>query len=185
VEQVKRFSDTESLRTEFQADGMSSETRRAVMKLESELEKLLTGYAELVLCKDGIPPDIPDSLLTAETRLMSLKNRFSWNPEYERFYRAAMEKNFKEGYARRGPLKEIAERPKRYFLPHFGVPKDLSSRNFVWCLMGRPDLEENAETISTPVDLRFRTLFQLSISAFVRETLAGLQILERCSVGAG
>jgi hypothetical protein len=116
---------------------MSSETRRAVMKLESELEKLLTCYAEPVLCKEGIPPDIPDSLLAAETRLMSLKNRFSRNSEYERFYRVAMEKNFNEGYARRVPLEEVAERRKRYFLPHFGVPKDLGSRNFVWCSMCR------------------------------------------------
>ena len=94
VEQVRRFCDTESFGTEFQADGMSSETRRAVMKLESELE----------------------------TRLMSLKNRFSRNPEYEEFYRAAMEKN-KEGYARRVPSEEVAERPTKYLLPHFEVPK--------------------------------------------------------------
>jgi hypothetical protein len=101
---------------------MSSETRTAVMKLESELEKLPTGYAAPVLWKYRIPPNIPDRRRTAETRLMSLRNRFSQNPDYERFYRAAMEKNF-EGYARRVPPEEVAERPTRYFLPHFGVPK--------------------------------------------------------------
>ncbi|KZS19521.1 Uncharacterized protein APZ42_014015 [Daphnia magna] len=123
VEQVRRFCDTESFGTEFQVDGMSSETRRAVMKMISELEKLPIGYAAPVLWKDGIPPDIPDSRCTAETRLVSLKNRFSRNPEYERFYHAAIEKNFMEGYARRVPPEEVAERPTRYFLPHFGVPK--------------------------------------------------------------
>jgi hypothetical protein len=70
------------------------------MKLESELEKLFTGYAAPVLWKDGTPPEfptelcstsalerrnsagIPDSRRTAETRLMSLKNHCSRNPEY-------------------------------------------------------------------------------------------------------
>jgi hypothetical protein len=130
VEQVKRFCDTESFGTEFQADGMSSETRKAVMKLELELEKLPTGYAAPVLWKDGNPPDIPDSRRTAETRLIGLKNRFRRNPEYEEFYRAAMDKNFKEGYARRVPPEEVAEKPTKYLLPHFGVPK----------VAGRPEL---------------------------------------------
>jgi hypothetical protein len=111
VEQVRRFCDTESFGTEFQADGMSSETRRAVMKLESELEKLPIGYAAPVLWKDGTPPVIPDSLRTAETRLMSLKNRFSRNPEYEKFYRTATEKNFKKGYAQRVSPEEVTEWP--------------------------------------------------------------------------
>ena len=38
---------------------MSSETRRAAMKLESELEKLFIGYAAPVLWKDGTPPEFP------------------------------------------------------------------------------------------------------------------------------
>ncbi len=111
VEQVRRFCDTESLGTEFQVDGMSSETRRAVMELESELEKLPTGYAAPVLWKDGTPPEIPDIRRTAETRLMSLKNRFSRNPEYEKFYRTATEKNFKKGYAQRVSPEEVTEWP--------------------------------------------------------------------------
>lgn len=49
VEQLRRFCDTESFGTEFQADGMSSENRRAVMKLESEIEKLPLGYVATVL----------------------------------------------------------------------------------------------------------------------------------------
>ena len=130
VEQVKRFCDTESFGTEFQADGMSSETRKAVMKLELELERLPTGYAAPVLWRDGNPPGIPDSRRTAETRLIGLKNRFRRNPEYEEFYRASMDKNFKEGYARRVPPEEVAEKPTKYLLPHFGVPK----------VAGRPEL---------------------------------------------
>lgn len=41
-----------------------------------------------------------------------------------------MEKNFTEGYARRVPSEEIQQKPSKYFLPQFGVPK----------MAGRPEL---------------------------------------------
>ena len=63
-------------------------------------------------------------------RLKSLLNKFARGPADYTFYRAAMEKNFTEGYARRVPSKEIQQKPSKYFLPHFGVPK----------MAGRPEL---------------------------------------------
>ncbi|XP_045034560.1 uncharacterized protein LOC123475636 [Daphnia magna] len=131
AEQVRRFCDTESYGTEFKSECMSAEHQRAVTKLETETEKLSVGYAAPVLWIDDAPPEIPDSRRTAETRLKSLRNKFARNPgDYEAYYRAAMEKNFREGYARRLTPEEIQRSPSRYFLPHFGVPKTA----------GRPEL---------------------------------------------
>ncbi|XP_046459823.1 uncharacterized protein LOC124206177 [Daphnia pulex] len=131
AEQVKRFCDTESFGTEFQSECMTAEHRRAVTKLEAETEKLDVGYAAPVLWIDDIPPEIPDSRRTAESRMKSIRNKFARESgDYETYYRAAMEKNFSEGYARRLTPEEIQQRPTKYFLPHFGVPKKA----------GRPEL---------------------------------------------
>ena len=124
VEQFRRFCDTESFGTEFQSECMSAEHWRAVTKLEAETEKLDVGYAAPVLWVDDVPPEIPDSRRTAESRMKSMRNKFARESgDYETYYRAAMEKNFSEGYARRLTPEEIQQRPTKYFLPHFGVPK--------------------------------------------------------------
>jgi hypothetical protein len=124
VEQVRRFCDTESFGTEFKTECMSAANQQAVTHLESETEKLSVGYAAPVLWIDGVPPDIPDSRHTAEMRVKSLRNKFARGPaDYKTFYRAVMEKNSTEGYARRLSAEEIKQRPSKYFLPHFGVPK--------------------------------------------------------------
>ncbi|KAI9551306.1 hypothetical protein GHT06_002506 [Daphnia sinensis] len=145
AEQVRRFCDTESYGTEFKSECMSAEHQRAVTKLETETEKLSVGYAAPVLWIDDAPPEFPDSRRTAETRLKSLRNKFARNPgDYEAYYRAAMEKNFSEGYARRLTPEEIQRSPSRYFLPHFGVPK----------MAGRPELLTFGVTCSPYVAIR-------------------------------
>ena len=124
IDQVKRFCDTEAFGTEFKGDGISIENRRAITKLEAETERLDVGYAAPVLWIGGEPPEIPDNRRVAETRLQSLQKKFSRSgPEYELHYRAAMEKSFHEGYARRLSPDEIRQYPTKYYLPHFGVPK--------------------------------------------------------------
>ncbi|XP_045030437.1 uncharacterized protein LOC123472631 [Daphnia magna] len=145
VEQVRRFCDTESFGTEFKADCMSAANQKAVTKLESETEKLSVGYAAPVLWIDDDPPEIPDSRHTAEMRLKSLLNKFTRGPaDYENFYRAAMEKNFTEGYARRLSSEEIQQKPSKYFLPHFGVPKWPGDLSCGLSLMQPPSHMENA-----------------------------------------
>ncbi|KAI9562447.1 hypothetical protein GHT06_009880 [Daphnia sinensis] len=131
VEQVRRFCDTESFGTEFKAECMSVANQRAVTRLEAEMEKLSIGYAAPVLWIDDVPPEIPESRHTAEIRLKSLLNKFARGPaDYEVYYRASMAKNFTEWYAQRLSVEEIQQRPTKYFLLHFGVPK----------MAGRPEL---------------------------------------------
>ncbi|KAI9565123.1 hypothetical protein GHT06_008892 [Daphnia sinensis] len=131
VHHVRRFCDTESSSTKFKAECMSVANQRAVTRLGAEMEKLSIGYAAPVLWIDDVPPEIPDSRHTAETRCKSLLNKFAWGPaDYEVYYRAAIAKNFTEGYAQRLSAKEITQRPTTYFLPHFGIPK----------MAGRPEL---------------------------------------------
>lgn len=75
VEQFWRFCYTESLGTEFQANGMLSTNRRAVVRLEAEMEKLPLGNAAHVQWKKEIPPDISE-IRMVDTRLRSLNNWF-------------------------------------------------------------------------------------------------------------
>jgi hypothetical protein len=101
---------------------MSAEHRRAVTKLETETEKLDVGYAAPVLWIDDVPPEIPDSRRTVESRMKSMRNKFARESgDYETYYRAPMEKIFSEGYARRLTPEEIQQSPTKYFLQHFGV----------------------------------------------------------------
>jgi hypothetical protein len=112
AEQVRRICDTESFGTEFKSECMSAERGRAVTKLETETEKLDVGYAAPVLWIDDVSPEIPDSRHTAESRMKSMRNKFARESgDYETYYRAAMEKHFSEGYARRLTPEEIQRSP--------------------------------------------------------------------------
>jgi hypothetical protein len=130
VEQLRRFCDTESFGTEYQGAGMSTEDRRAVAKLDAETKKLDVGYQAPILWKDEEPPLLPDNRSVADSRIRPLLNKFTRDPAYEKHYRESMAKNFAEGYARRLSTTEVEERPTRYWLPHFAVPK----------VAGRPEL---------------------------------------------
>ncbi|XP_045027086.1 uncharacterized protein LOC123470616 [Daphnia magna] len=130
VEQLRRFCDTESFGTEYQGAGMSTDDRRAVDKLDAETKKLDVGYQAPILWKDEEPPLLPDNRSVADSRLRPLLNKLARDPAYETHYRESMAKNFAEGYARRLSATEVEERPTRYWLPHFAVPK----------VAGRPEL---------------------------------------------
>ena len=125
---MRRFYETESFGTEHQADCLSPDDRRALMLLDAGTKKLSVGYETPVLWREG-EPQLSDNRLLAESRNRSLVNHFNKDPEFERKYRAAMQKNFDEGYAIRLTQSELADESPAYYLPHFGVYKSSSGKD--------------------------------------------------------
>ena len=119
---VKRLYDTESFGTEYQTDCLSAENQRAVRMLDQGIRKLETGYEAPILWKEG-EPDLADNRALAEIRLRCLISKFRKDPNYEKQYRVAMQKNFDNGYAIKLTAEELEEPGPVYYIPHFGVPK--------------------------------------------------------------
>ena len=133
LSEMRRFCDTESFGTEYQKDAMSPSDQAAVKMLEAGLKKLPDGsYEAPVLWKNGEPqPDylLPNNQKLAEHRLNSLLSKFKReSPDYEKKYRAAMQKNFDQGFARRMTEEEVQAGKAKYFLPHFSTFKKHSKK---------------------------------------------------------
>lgn len=124
---MRAFCDTESFGTEHQVDCMSPENRRALSLLDSQTKKLTIGYEVPILWREG-EPSLPNNWVLAESRNRSLRNRFQRDPGYEREYRAAMQTNFNDGYARRLSAEEQPGVGPVYYLSHFGVQKSPGSK---------------------------------------------------------
>lgn len=134
IAEMRRFCDTESFGTEYEKEAMSQSDRAAVEMLERGLKKLPDGqgYEAPVLWIDGERPteeQLPSNRPLAEHRLQSLLAKFRReSPDYEKKYRAAMQKNFDQGFSRRLTAEEIQQGKARYFLSHFSVYKKHSKK---------------------------------------------------------
>ena len=131
--EMRRFCDTESFGTEYQKDALSQSDRAAVEMLEKGLKKLPNGqgYEASVLWVNGERPteeQFPSNRILAEHRLRSLLSKFRRDNDYEKKYRAAMQKNVDQGFSRRLTEAEVKGGKARYFLPHFSVYKKHSKK---------------------------------------------------------
>lgn len=131
ISAIGAFCDTESYGTEHeQLECMSQENRRTFGLLDSQNKKLIVGYEMLILWQEG-ESWLPNNWVLAESRNMSLRSRFKQDPRFEPDYRAAMQVNFDDGYARRLTADEQAGYGPVYYVNPLGVQKSTGSKTRV------------------------------------------------------
>ncbi|XP_032792710.1 uncharacterized protein LOC116929557 [Daphnia magna] len=97
---------------------ISPENKRALEIVQEKTKRLEVGYEVPIIWREG-EPNLDSNRQMAENRFRSQLSRFRRQPEFEKDYRAAVEKYLDQGYASHVPDPASA----RYFLAHHGVYK--------------------------------------------------------------
>ncbi|KZS01904.1 Uncharacterized protein APZ42_001286, partial [Daphnia magna] len=79
---------------------ISSDDQRALTIAKEKTRRLAVGYEVPIIWREG-EPDLINNQQMAKNRFQSLLRRFQTQPELERDYEAAMQKNLDQGYASR------------------------------------------------------------------------------------
>ncbi len=121
--ELRVFCDTEKFRTRFQFRCVSPDNQLALDLVTKNTLKLDVGYQVPITWRVD-EPDLINNQENAKNKWRSLLRRFDRDRDFEKDYRAAMEKTFDQGYA------SVLQDPSdaKYFLAHHGVYKGLTLR---------------------------------------------------------
>jgi len=125
---LKQFCEMGEFGAEYKKGHTTPANKRAMEIVDTGTRKLAIGYEAPIVWLHG-EPYLSSNRTMVENRNRSLLLRFRKDPDYERRYRAAMEVNFRDGYAVRLSKEQLAVQPPAYYLPHFGVPKFPGSKD--------------------------------------------------------
>lgn len=98
--EIRWFCDTEDFGTEYSKGCISSDDQRALTITKEKTRRLAVGYEVPIIWREG-DPDLINNQQMVKNRFQSLLRRFQTQPELERDYEAAMQKNLDQGYASR------------------------------------------------------------------------------------
>ena len=101
-------------------EGMSIEDRKA-REIIDQSATLVNRHYQIRLPFRQEFPNLPDSLSTAEKRLMCLKRKMQRNPVFHTKYSSVMEKYRTEGSSRQVPDDEVTKLKPIWYLPHHAV----------------------------------------------------------------
>ena len=101
-------------------EGMSIEDRKA-REIMDQSATLVNGHYQIRLPFRQEIPNLPDSLSTAEKRLMWLKRKMQKDPVFHTKYSSVMEKYGTEGSSRQVPDDEVTKLNPIWYLPHHAV----------------------------------------------------------------
>ena len=101
-------------------EGMSIEDRKA-SEIMDQSATLVNGHYQIRLPFRQEIPNLPDSLSTAEKRLMWLKRKMQKDPVFHTKYSSVMEKYGTEGSSRQVPDDEVTKLNPIWYLPHHAV----------------------------------------------------------------